>query len=192
MMAMEQVRKPEPRATQALRADAPVELADYDQHWPRNFAIERERLLLVMAPWLVGEIEHIGSTAVPGLAAKPIIDMMAPVASLEASRPAIEALSAAGYCYHPYKAEVMHWFCKPSPEYRTHHLHVVALNGELWTQRLAFRNALRASRALAAQYAALKRDLAVRFARDRDGYTAAKSPFIERVLADMPVDGRPK
>ena len=79
----------------------------------------------------------------PGLPAKPVIDLMAPVASLEAARPAIGAAAAAGYCHFPYKAETMHWFCKPSPSHRTHHLHLVPFQSPAWVQRLAFRDALR-------------------------------------------------
>jgi GrpB-like predicted nucleotidyltransferase (UPF0157 family) len=65
-----------------------------------------------------GPIEHIGSTAIPGLVAKPTIDMMAGVATLEASRPGIEAAAQVGYCYAPYRVETEHWFCKPSPAVR--------------------------------------------------------------------------
>ena len=79
----------------------------------------------VLQPWLAGPIEHIGSTAVPGLAAKPVVDIMAGVESLDASRPAIAALERAGYCYAPYRADTEHWFCKPSPQFRTHHLHLM-------------------------------------------------------------------
>lgn len=84
----------------------------------------------------------------------------------------------------------MHWFCKPSPEFRTHNLHLVALGGDLWNERLSFRNALRNSVSLVAEYAALKRELAVRFAGDRDGYTAAKTPFIDRVLSNPSLANR--
>ena len=79
----------------------------------------------VLQPWLAGPVEHIGSTAVPGLAAKPVVDIMAGVESLDASRPAIAALERAGYCYAPYRADTEHWFCKPSPQFRTHHLHLM-------------------------------------------------------------------
>lgn len=68
-----------------------------------------------LAPWLVGPVEHIGSTAVPGLAAKPVIDIMAGVQARETSRPAIAAATELGYGYWPYQADVEHWFCKPSP-----------------------------------------------------------------------------
>lgn len=162
--------------------DAPVELADYAAAWPAAFEVERAQLESILAPWLAGRIEHIGSTAVPGLCAKPVIDIMAPVHSLEASRPAIDAAVAAGYVYAAYKAEFMHWFCKPSPGHRTHHLHLLPLDSALWQQRLAFRDALRRSPALAGEYAALKRQLAARFRFDREAYTEAKGPFIERVL----------
>ena len=98
--------------------DAPIEIAVYDDSWPLKFEIERSLLEVALAPWLVGTIEHIGSTAVANLPAKPVIDIMAPVRSLQVSRPAIEAAAALGYVYYPYKSEVMHWFCKPSPAHR--------------------------------------------------------------------------
>ena len=96
---------------------------------------------------------------------------MAPVKTLEASRPAIDAAPSAGYVYYPYKAEVMHWFCKPSPHFRTHHLHLVPFGSALWYQRLAFRDALRQSATLAAAYADLKLRLAAEFRLDREAYT---------------------
>lgn len=78
------------------------------------FESERLALQRTLAPWLAGPIEHVGSTAVPGLAAKPVIDIMAAVEGLDASRSAIRAAEAEGYVYWPHQASVMHWFCKPS------------------------------------------------------------------------------
>ena len=130
-------------------------------------------------------IEHIGSTAVAGLAAKPVIDIMAAVHSLEASRPAIAAVAQLDYVYYPYQADAMHWFCKPSPRLRTHHLHLVPIASPLWAQRLRFRDALRNSAALAAQYAELKLQLARRFPLDREAYTDGKTAFIRRVLSQV-------
>ncbi len=167
----------------ALEPQATIELVSSDAAWPAKFEAERSLLEGILSPWLAGRIEHIGSTAVPGLAAKPVIDVMAPVQSLEASRAAIEAATAAGYVYFPYKPDEMHWFCKPSPAHRTHHLHLVPFGSPLWQQRLAFRDALRADPALAAEYAALKARLATEFRRDREAYTEGKTPFISRVLA---------
>ena len=162
--------------------NAAVHVVPYDPTWPERFEEERHVLADALAPWLVGPIEHVGSTAVPGLAAKPVIDIMAPVRDLESSRSTIEALSILGYCYWPYRAEVMHWFCKPSAAHRTHHLHVVPYSSQLWFDRLAFRNYLRAHPAVAADYANLKHGLAKMYEFDRDAYTEAKLPFVEQVL----------
>ena len=96
-----------------------------DPTWPTRFQEEADVLRRALATWLVGPIEHIGSTAIAGLAAKPVIDIMAAVQTLEASRPAIAAAADVGYCYAPYRPEFEHWFCKPSPAFRTHHLHLV-------------------------------------------------------------------
>ncbi len=159
-----------------------VELASYDSSWPEKFEKERFLLQELLAPWLAGPIEHIGSTAVPNLTAKPIIDMMAAVQTLEASRPAIEAVAGNGYQYFPYRPDLMHWFCKPSPEHRTHHLHLVPLGSALWDERLLFRDALRRDAGLAAQYEGLKMDLAEEFPFDREAYTEGKTAFVRRVL----------
>jgi GrpB-like predicted nucleotidyltransferase (UPF0157 family) len=164
--------------------EAPIEVVAYDGSWPLKFAVERMLLEATLAPWLAGQIEHIGSTAVPLLAAKPVIDIMAPVHSFQASRPAIEAAATAGYVYYPYKSDVMHWFCKPSPNHRTHHLHLVPFDSQLWHQRLAFRDALRQNPSLAAEYANLKLSLVERFRLDREAYTEAKASFVQRVLSE--------
>lgn len=169
--------------------EAPVNVVPYDETWPAKFASEKTLLETILSSWLVGELEHIGSTAVPGMPAKPVIDIMAPVQSLDASRPAIDAASSAGYLYSSYKADLMHWLCKPSPKHRTHHLHLVPKGSLLWGQRLFFRDALRASPELAHEYANLKLQLAERFRFDREGYTDAKSPFVARVLARKLDDG---
>lgn len=163
-------------------AEAPIEVAPYDARWPAAFEQERALLAEALGPWLAGPPEHLGSTAVPGLAAKPVIDIMAPVHTLAASRPAIEAARELGYVHYPYKPDVMHWFCKPSAAHRTHHLHLVPLGSPLWRERLAFRDALRADPELRASYQALKLDLAQRHRLVREAYTDAKTPFIEQVL----------
>ena len=83
--------------------DALIKIDPYSAEWPRLFAIEAEILRNALDPWLAGGIEHIGSTAVPGLAAKPVIDIMAPVSSIADAAPAIEVLSALDYCFFPYR-----------------------------------------------------------------------------------------
>jgi len=114
--------------------DARIELVEYDESWPARFAAEAARLAEVApsATW-----HHIGSTAVPGLPAKPIIDMMALVEDLDAPLPSL--IDRAGYQYpEAYNATLVarRWLCRPSASYRTHHLHLVAEHGEL-TRHLA-------------------------------------------------------
>jgi GrpB-like predicted nucleotidyltransferase (UPF0157 family) len=162
--------------------DAPIQLEPYNPEWPALFAKERALLAEVLRPWLAGPIEHVGSTAVLGLPAKPIIDIMAAVGSLDASRPAIAKLVESGYCYAPYKDDVEHWFCKPGAELRTHHLHLVPFKSELWLECLAFRDLLISNGTIADEYAALKLRLADTHRNDRNAYTEAKGPFIKNAL----------
>lgn len=164
---------------------APVIVVPYNGSWPSKFECEKQALSHVLAPWLAGPIEHVGSTAVPGLAAKPVIDIMVAVESLDASRPAIPAAESLGYIYWPYKANIMHWFCKPSDAHRTHHLHLVPFGSRLWQVRLAFRDALRADARLAQEYAQLKLSLASKYRDDREAYTQSKSGFVHQVLESL-------
>ncbi len=158
--------------------DGLVELANYDPAWPAAFQAERERL----APLLGAlEIHHIGSTAVPGLIAKPIIDMVALVDDLDA--PVAALVDSGGYQYpSAFNATLPHrrFLCYPTASHRTHHLHLVDDRAEL-ERRLHFRDRLREDPALADEYAALKRALAERYHEDREAYTEAKAPFIRRV-----------
>ena len=164
-------------------SDQRVEIHPYDPAWPERFAAQRPSVDRILAPWLVASVEHVGSTSVPRLAAKPVVDMLAGVRSLDESRPCIDLLSADGWLWAPYREDVEHWFCRPSPEERTHHLHVVEHGGRVWVDMLAFRDALRADAALRDRYAALKHELASRHADDRAAYTEAKSEFVRAALA---------
>jgi len=162
--------------------EAPVQIVAYDASWPARFEAERTVLSEILRPWLTGPIEHVGSTAVPGMPAKPVIDIMAGVDSLEASRDALPPLRHLGYHWAPYRAEMMHWFCKPSFSLRTHHLHLVPFRSPLWDERLRFRDCLRSTAAVAEEYAALKYHLAEIHRFDREAYTEAKGAFVARVL----------
>lgn len=159
-------------------ADAPIEVVAYDPAWPASFESERALIRDIAGRWLLGPIEHVGSTAVPGLLAKPIVDIMAAVEDLQASRPAIAALAQLRYYYAPYRSDSMHWFCKPSAARRTHHLHLVPYGSPMWHEKLAFRDRLRQDAELRGEYAALKRRLAALHRNDREAYTEAKAPFI--------------
>ena len=164
-----------------MSAEAPVEIAPYDPLWPEQFRDEAERLRVALKPWLAGPIEHIGSTAIPGLAAKPVIDIMAGVRTLDESRPAIAAATDLGYCYAPYQVDLEHWFCRPSFAHRTHHLHLVPVGSPQWVRPIAFRDYLRAHPDVAGEYETLKRRLALEYRLDREDYTVAKRPLINRI-----------
>ena len=161
---------------------APIELSSYNPGWPIAFEKEKNTLQNIAGEWLNGSIEHVGSTAVPGMVAKPVIDIMFGVKSLQESSPAIAVLVDYGYMFYPYKKEVMHWFCKPSDEHRTHHLHLIPYQSPLWKERLLFRNLLRSDRSISRAYQELKEELAIKYRFDRESYTRDKGPFIKRVL----------
>lgn len=162
-------------------ADAPIHIEPYDARWPERFAAEAHVIGQTVGPWITGGIHHVGSTAVPGLAAKPVIDIMVGVADLESSRPCIDLLTPLAYHYWPYRAEVMHWFCKPHPSHRTHHLHLVPTGSPRYLKVLAFRDYLRTHPNALADYEALKRNLAHRYPHDREAYTEGKTDLIGRL-----------
>lgn len=164
-------------------ADEPIRLVPYDPEWPARFQSERLILDRAIGPWVASGIHHVGSTAVPGLEAKPVIDILVGVADLHSSRACFEPLAEVDYLYAPYLPDQMHWFCKPDPRRRTHHLHLVPEGSARFRDELAFRDLLRADPETAADYLALKRRLATDFEHDRDGYTNAKAEFIARAVA---------
>ncbi len=156
-----------------------VELAEYDAGWPRLFEEEAARIRDALGDWILA-VEHIGSTSVPAMPAKPIIDIAVAVTSFEEAVRCVAPLERIGYTYRgEWGMPRRHYFVKGEP--RTHHLHMLEAGTEQWGRHVRFRDALRASHELAAEYAALKRSLAARFAQDRDAYQAGKAPFIERV-----------
>jgi GrpB-like predicted nucleotidyltransferase (UPF0157 family) len=120
---------------------------------------------------------------VPGLDSKPIIDILVGVRDLEQSRSCFDPLASLRYLYAPYRATEMHWFCKPSPSRRTHHLHLVPADSSRFRDELAFRDYLRSHRDVARDYSALKRALATEFRHDREAYTAAKADFVRATVA---------
>jgi GrpB-like predicted nucleotidyltransferase (UPF0157 family) len=158
--------------------EEPIRVVPYDPQWPERFERERALLAEAIGPWAVGGVHHVGSTAVPGLDAKPTIDVLVGVEDLASARGCFESLAELGYLYAPYRPEEMHWFCKPSPSRREFHLHLVPVDSSRFQDELAFRDRLRADPKLAREYAELKRSLAARFPRDREFYTKAKGEFI--------------
>ncbi len=163
----------------------PVVIAPYDPAWPERFERERAGLLALFEPG-TARVEHVGSTAVPGLGAKPIIDMLLGVERIEAVEARIPRLEARGYAYlaeHEAALPERRFFARPRVPPRAFHLHAVELSTPFWERHLRFRDALRARPELAHEYEALKTDLARRLGADRDRYTEAKTAFIEAALA---------
>ena len=140
-----------------------MHLTDYDRAWPDLFADQQARVAAVLAPWLAAPVEHIGSTSVPGLAAKPVIDMLAPVRSLTGAQDAVAPLTEDGWLFWPddpcrhYRL----WFLRPRPEARTHHLQLIG-----YDEPHARAN--------------------------RNAYTNAKSEFVARVLHAADIDPPPR
>jgi GrpB-like predicted nucleotidyltransferase (UPF0157 family) len=173
-------------------AAEPIAVVPYDPDWQARFEAERLVLERVLAPWLEGGIHHIGSTAVPGLAAKAVIDVLAGVRDLEQAQAAFEPLRAQSYLHDPHRAEVAHHFAKPSLRLSetTYGLHLTEPGSDLWQERLAFRDALRAEPALAAEYEGLKLRLAREHADDIRAYTRGKRDFVARVLVGAGIELR--
>lgn len=161
--------------------DEPIQIVAYDPAWPSRFEEEKVALEAAIGAWVTGGIHHVGSTAVPGLEAKPIIDILVGVRNLEESRACFEPLAELDYLYAPYLTEAMHWFCKPDPARRTHHLHLIPTGSERYREELVFRDRLRADPAAAEEYASLKHALADKFENDREAYTDAKAEFIRKL-----------
>jgi GrpB-like predicted nucleotidyltransferase (UPF0157 family) len=158
--------------------NAEVEIVEYDPAWPVAYAAERERLAPLLPTGV--QLHHFGSTAVPGLAAKPVIDMIALVDDLDA--PITALVQPGGYQYPvAFNATLAHrrFLCYPTAAHRTHHLHLVDEPGGL-KRRLRFRDRLRTDPVLASEYATLKRALAERYRDDREAYTEAKGEFVKR------------
>jgi len=174
----------EPNALLLQAIHQRVEIQPYDSEWPGRFALERERLMNLFPAAFRG-IEHIGSTAVPGLAAKPVIDLMAGVDSIGVADELMNPLCQCGYdTSKEFNATLKdrRWLMLHANGRRTHHLHLVIHGHPDWLQRLAFRDALRADPVLAARYEILKRSLAALHADDREAYTKAKTGFILSVV----------
>ena len=158
-----------------------VKIDRYSGKWQVQFNQEQRRLHRTFGNRR-HLLEHIGSTSVPGLAAKPIVDMALMIPSLRRLPLWIRDLEKAGYTYKgEYGLTDRHFFTLGNPV-TTHHLHLVARGSEHWTRWMLFRDYLRAHPAEAEQYNAVKKNLARKFAKNRAAYTHAKTPFINRLL----------
>lgn len=161
-----------------------VRLVDYDPQWPLLYEEEGASILSVIGDFII-DIQHIGSTAVPGLGAKPIIDILVAIRQLAFVEKCVQPLQTIGYEYRgEYGIPGRHFFRKPpgDPGARTHHLHMVERESDFWERHILFRDFLRVHPEEAQRYDELKRELVAKFASDRDAYTEAKTLFIESVV----------
>ena len=166
-----------------METTEPVEIVNYDPAWPAQFAALAARVYTAFADGPLLVIEHVGSTAVVGLAAKPIIDVDVIVPSRDALPDAIARLTRLGYVHQGDKGVPgREAFQSPEGGPR-HHLYVCACDCPEYRRHVAFRNYLRRHLETAQTYAALKRDLAARFRDDRAAYNDGKAEFVEAVLA---------
>jgi GrpB-like predicted nucleotidyltransferase (UPF0157 family) len=157
-----------------------VRLAPYTNHWQRLFEEEKVRIQTVIGRWVL-DIQHVGSTAIPGIVAKPILDIGVAVESFEKASVCIEPMERLGYEYRGENGiPRRHFFVMGDP--RTHHVHVNEILGRDWENQIFFRDYLILHPEFAKQYTTLKLRLAERFPTDREAYLEEKAPFIERVL----------
>lgn len=164
-----------------------VEIAAYNPDWVVAFEIEKNNLERVIGEY-VSAIEHIGSTAVPKLAAKPIIDMVAAVDDLSVCTQLTEPLKELGYEFIPERVfEDRVFFTKGPRDNRTHYLSFVVKNSRGWTEPIAFRDYLRSHPIERKKYQALKEKLAEQYPNDRALYTQSKDTFIKEILAKATV-----
>jgi GrpB-like predicted nucleotidyltransferase (UPF0157 family) len=165
--------------------DRPVVIAEYDPAWPEIFTQESFCIQSFVSSWMP-ELLHIGSTSVPGLRAKPIIDMLGGLNSLEEAVHLIEPLTGLGYTYVPDYEDVLperRFFNKheKSNHNTGFHLHVVEIGSLFWRRHLAFRDYLRTHPEAANEYGQLKTRLAAECGTDREKYTDSKTEFIQRI-----------
>lgn len=161
-----------------------VTVVDYDPRWPVLYEEERDLILSVVGE-IIAAVEHIGSTAVPGLGGKPIIDIMAAVHSLADADRCIEQLEGIGFEYvpeHEVTTPERRYFRK-GPQENHRHLHLVELRSAFWRDHLLFRDYLRSHPDVAQQYHQLKKELGAKHRMDAKAYTDAKASFIESVIS---------
>ena len=162
-----------------------VQVISYQSCWPELFHQEATRLRSALGS-AIGQVEHVGSTAVPGLSAKPIIDILVAVPSLSVARTLIAPLEQLCYEHCPdVPAPTRLFFALGPHTNRTHYLSLAEVGSAAWHDQTAFRDYLCSHPEAVAAYATLKHQLALQFASDRTAYTAAKEHFIHTILSDL-------
>jgi GrpB-like predicted nucleotidyltransferase (UPF0157 family) len=176
--------------------DAVLEIVPYDTDWPRVFLAERDRIAAVLGG-LALRIDHNGSTSVPGLAAKPIVDVQVSVERLQPIEAYAPRFGQLGYVHVPHPDDAFcPFFHRPATWPHTHHVHVVEAGGDEERRTLAFRDYLRDHSDTAREYAELKRRLAPQYTAtelsSRQAYAEAKTAFITGVVTRALAEGYPR
>ncbi len=163
----------------------PVIIVPYDLNWAKLYEIEREDIVARIGEY-IQDIQHMGSTSVEGLAAKPIIDIMIGIRTLEDAKHCIPPLELVGYEYVPEFEKdlpMRRYLRKSTDGVRTHHIHMVERSSDFWNKHITFRDILRSNTSIRDEYATLKYRLSEAYRIDREGYTDAKTDFIETALS---------
>jgi GrpB-like predicted nucleotidyltransferase (UPF0157 family) len=162
-----------------------VVVVPYDNRWAQLFDEAAAELRAAIGAHII-DVHHVGSTAIPGLAAKPVLDLLVTVPDFERARSLVPMLATLGYEFRP-QEEIpdRHYFRRLRGTTRTHHLSLAEPDSQHHRVTIAFRDALRRNSMLAREYAALKLELAARFPRDRLAYLDGKTEFVLRVLAGI-------
>lgn len=161
-----------------------IHLEPHNPDWSKMFAMEAERLYRVLDPDIVVDIQHFGSTSIPGLSAKPIIDILIGVTSLSDAKKFIPILEKMGYAYWSEDPRPDGYFLVkglPPNGPRTHHVHITEIGSDRW-QRLLFRDYLRTHPKEMKRYEKLKIELSKKYKIDREVYTAAKTEYVQSVM----------
>lgn len=161
--------------------DQQIVIKPYQKEWVEEYIKEKEKFCSLLGQEIIA-VEHIGSTAVEGLGAKPLIDMMIGVTELQITEKWIEVLSEIEYEYVPKDATNWRFFRKGKWRAGTHHLHVYIYNSDEWRNNILFRDFLISNEWARKEYRELKEMLAITYAFDRVSYTKAKAPFIRKIL----------
>ncbi|AYC28662.1 GrpB family protein [Paenisporosarcina cavernae] len=162
-----------------------IKIVSPNPFWEKQAIEWKDEVRKLLMPLGIEQVEHIGSTSIPGLPAKPIIDLMARVPNLEMTNELITNLEKHDWHYVPPELDMRNWrrfFVKVKENRRVAHLHIMQSNEKRWEEHLVFRDTLKENRDLLNEYAILKSTLAMQFKDDREQYTTAKSHFIENVL----------
>lgn len=159
-----------------------VKLSAYNPAWEKLYKKEEKLLIPIVEKYGV-IIEHIGSTAIPGSKAKPIIDIAIGVKNLKDVEKFIKPLKKLEYeCRHDDSVDKRYFFTKGNKTHTTHHLHIVKINSKLWKNQIIFRDYLRRHKDVVKKYNKLKAELAEKYKNDRKKYVAGKDKFIKSII----------